>query len=258
MELAARADLAGQPIMLPLYIGSLLFGGVLLGSSLLGGGDGDSHGDAGGHGPGGDGGAGHAGLGGGGHGADHGLAADGDHGPAAVLHPSPGSTSARGHHGRGFRLPIFSLGFWSFTTAFFGLTGLALTWAGGLGPLIPVVAGAVGLGSGLVSSRVISRLTGNAVGLLGDANSHVGREGRLLLPVAPGRRGKIRLSIGGVSTDLIAETEADVPLSAGATVLVVGLRDNVAFVEANPAAPLEANPARPLLKGVDRKKTEPS
>ncbi|HEY0706998.1 MAG TPA: NfeD family protein [Polyangia bacterium] len=239
MELAARAGVAGQPIMLSLYIGSLIFGGVLLGSSLLGGGD-DGHGhDVGpdtGH--------------GGGHDA-HG--ADGEHGPAAVLHPTPG---ARSH--RGARLPIFSLGFWSFSTAFFGLTGLALTLAGGLGALIPVVAGAVGLGSGLISSRVLSQLTGKTVGLLGDANSHVGREGRLLLPVEPGRRGKIRLSVGGVSTDLIAETEANQALPAGSTVLVVGLRDNIAIVEANPAAPLEANPATPLLKGVNSNKSEPS
>jgi hypothetical protein len=241
--------------MLPLYIGSLIFGGVLIGSSLMGGGDGDHGGghDGGGHG----GGDGHGHGGGHDPGGGHDLSADAEHGPAAVLHPSPGSALARGRH-RSARLPIFSLGFWSFTTAFFGLTGLALTLAGGLGALIPVVAAVVGVSSGLVSTRVISRLTGNAVGLLSDAGSHVGREGRLLLPVGPGRRGKIRLSIGGVSTDLIAETEADVVLPAGAIALVVGLRDNVALVEANPAAPLEANPVQPLLEGMDRKKPEPS
>lgn len=187
--------------MLPLYIGSFLFGGVLLGASLVGG-----HGGDGGH-------------------------THGDDGTGPMVHRGP-------DHQHVGRLPIFSLGFWAFTTAFFGLAGAALTLIGsGLGALVPVVAAAFGLGSGLISSRVLGRLSGTAVGLLGDAASHVGREGRVLLPVGPGRRGKIRLSIAGVSTDLVAETDADVLLQPGDTALVVGLRDNVAIVESNPAAP---------------------
>jgi membrane protein implicated in regulation of membrane protease activity len=186
--------------MLSIYVGGLLFGGVLLAASIFGGHA--EHGDLGGHG-----------------GAEH----DGPH--------------------AGHSLPFFSLRFWAFTLAFFGLTGAALTLTGsgngnGMTALVPLLAGAVGLGCGVVSARVLRLLGRDSVGLLGDASAHVGREGRLLLPVGQrkGQRGKIRLQIGGTSTDLVAETEGEAGLQAGETVLVVGIRGNVALVERTPGA----------------------
>ena len=186
--------------MLSVYIASLLFGGVLLGGSILGG-----HGDGGGH--------------------ELGPVGHGD-GPGGHDHD----------HQSNNRLPFLSLRFWAFAIAFFGLTGMALTIAGTLGAITPVVAGAVGLGCGLASARVLRSLTRNSVGLLGDANAHVGREARVLLPLSRGQRGKIRLQIGGTSTDLVAETEGDAALVPGESALVVGIRGNVALVERNPAA----------------------
>jgi membrane protein implicated in regulation of membrane protease activity len=184
--------------MLPLYIGSLLFGGVLLGASVLGGHDHDA----------------------GGHDAGHDAAHGGGQQNAAAAG----------------LLPLLSLRFWAFTLAFFGLAGTVLT-VGGLGALTPVVAGGFGLGSGYAAARVLRGLARRPLGLLGDGAANVGREGRLLLPVRPGQRGKLRLSVGGISTDLLAETEGADALAAGDTVLVVGMRDNVALVERNPAQP---------------------
>jgi membrane protein implicated in regulation of membrane protease activity len=177
--------------MLSIYVGGLLFGGILLGASIFGGHA--DHGDLGGH--------------------------DGPHGPA---------------HG----LPFFSLRFWAFSIAFFGLTGTVLSLTGSLGVLTPVLAGAVGVSCGLVSARVIRQLGRDSVGLLGDASAHVGREGRLLLPVGQpkGQRGKIRLQIGGTSTDLLAETDVEGGLAAGETAMVVAIRGNVAIVERSPGA----------------------
>ena len=197
--------------MLSIYIGGLLFGGVLLGASVVGGhGDHAGHGDA------------HAG----GHG-DH------DH----------------GHDQNHWLLPLFSLRFWAFTAAFFGLTGLALTLAGGLGALLtPVLAGGVGVGCGYVSSRVLSALSRRPVGLVGGADAHVGREAKVLLPIGRGQRGKIRLQIGGTSTDMVAETEGDGQLLPGETALVVGMRGTVALVEISPAA-LPGGPGKKLLGG---------
>jgi membrane protein implicated in regulation of membrane protease activity len=194
--------------MLSVYIGALVFGGVLLGASILGG-----HGHDGGNGGGG--GDGHGG-GGDGH---------GDH-----------------HQGHGERLPILSLRFWAFSLAFFGLAGTALTLAG-VHVLTPVLAAGVGLGAGWVSARVLGRLAGTPLGVVADATAHVGREGRLLLPVARGQRGKIRLSVRGFTSDLIAETDADDALAAGETALIVGMRGAVALVERSPAAP--AAPSSP-------------
>jgi hypothetical protein len=198
--------------MLSIYLGGVLFGGVLLAASVFGG----HHG--------------------GGHDAGHDPGHDG---------PGPHAEHDRGHSG--WRLPFLSLRFWAFATAFFGLTGFGLTLVGAAGALTPVLAGAMGIASGLVSAKVLGGLGRQSLGLIGDAQSHLGREGQVLLPVGPGQRGKIRLSIGGVSTDLVAETDATARLEAGATALVVGLRGNVALVETSPGT-LPGQAPRPLLQ----------
>jgi hypothetical protein len=199
--------------MLSLYLAGVLFGGVLIAGSLVGG-----HGDHGG---------GH------GHDAGHDHGDQGDH----------GEDGDRGG-GRGLlgRLPLLSLRFWAFATAFFGLSGTALTLAGTIGALTPLLAGGVGLGCGLVATRVLGGLGRSTVGLLGDASTHLGREAQVLLPIEPGKRGKIRLQIGGLSTDLVAEMDVTAGprpgLRPGDQAYIVGLRGNVAVVESSPTAAL--------------------
>jgi membrane protein implicated in regulation of membrane protease activity len=129
-------------------------------------------------------------------------------------------------------LPLLSLRFWTFSLAFFGLAGAALTGTGALvGAAAAGVAGGVGVTFGYTASRLLGNLTRRPLGLVASGAAHIGREATLLLPVGRGQRGKIRLTISGVSTDLVAETDGDQPLPAGATVMVVGLRGNVAVVE---------------------------
>jgi membrane protein implicated in regulation of membrane protease activity len=132
-------------------------------------------------------------------------------------------------------VPLLSLRFWTFSLAFFGLAGSVLSAVGAVAaPLLPALAGGVGLGAGYTASRLLGALTRRPLGLVAAGESHVGREATLLLPVDRGQRGKIRLTIGGASTDLVAETDADEALPAGTRVLVVGLRGNVAVVERTP------------------------
>ena len=102
--------------------------------------------------------------------------------------------------------------------------------------MIPVLAAAGGIGSGWGASWALGRLTRDAVGVLPEASSHIGREGKLLLPLRRGARSKIRLSIGGVETDLLAETDLETEIPAPSTVLVVGMRGLTALVEPTPAA----------------------
>jgi membrane protein implicated in regulation of membrane protease activity len=154
-----------------------------------------------------------------------------------------------GHHG-GVKLPILSLRFWTFALTAFGLTGALLTLVGAGAVLTPALAGAMGLGGGAAAQRLLGRLARETVGQLRGADSHIGREGRLLLPVAKGQRGKLRLEIGGVTSDFLAETDADQTLPAGSAVIVVGLRGNVALVERSPALP-------PLPAPSDSEKKEP-
>jgi hypothetical protein len=184
--------------MLSAYIVCLLAGGVVLGASMFGG-----------------------------HDSDGGDAHVGD---------AHGDTVHEGHHEWAARLPFLSLRFWTWGVTFFGLAGVALTLGGTPTSLIPVLAAAGGLGSGWGASWALGRLTRDAVGVLPEASSHIGREGKLLLPLRRGERSKIRLSIGGVETDLLAETDVETEIPAASTVWVVGMRGLTAVVEPTPAA----------------------
>jgi membrane protein implicated in regulation of membrane protease activity len=149
-------------------------------------------------------------------------------------HDHPGSDHE--HHGP--LVPLLSLRFWTFALAFFGLTGAALTAVGGLSsPPVAAIAAVAGLATGYGAARLLDTLRRRPLGVVADAGAHIGREGRLLLPVDRRQPGKVRLSIGGASTDFVAETQTDEALAAGTTVLVVGFRGSIALVERTPAAP---------------------
>ena len=100
------------------------------------------------------------------------------------------------------------------------------------------VAGAVRLGGrrrrgrpGRVDRRSAT-LARDTIGQVRGAAALVGREGRLLLPVARTQRGKVRMAMpGGGHVDLVAESDDDAVLAAGADVLIVEVRGNVAVVE---------------------------
>jgi membrane protein implicated in regulation of membrane protease activity len=182
------------------YVGLLLFGGLLIVASLLGAGhDADVHVGDTGHG------------GGDGH----------DQGHASAW------------------LTLFGLRFWSFGTAFFGLTGLLLHLIGGpvLATLTPFIAGGIGVAAGLGASATFRALSRDTIGQVRGASALVGREGRLLLPVTRTQRGKVRMaSPGGGHVDLLAESDDDDILAAGTEVLIVEVRGNVAVVARAPAA----------------------
>ena len=181
--------------MFAIYLGALLFGGVLIAASALGGADhgGDVHGgDAGGHGD----------------------AHDQSHGSW---------------------LSLFGLRFWSFGCAFFGLTGLVLR-ALGWPALAPVLGTGIGIAAGLGASATFRALTHEVVGQVKGAAALVGREGKLLLPVARGQRGKVQLAqAAGGDVDFLAESDDEEVLAAGTEVLIVEVRGNVVVVERAPA-----------------------
>jgi len=179
-----------------IYVGALLFGGVLILASVLGAGD---------------------------HPVDvHG-------GDVTDPHAEGG--------GHAFVAALFSVRFWSFATAFFGVTALLLNLVGGaaLRVAAPVVGAGVGLVAGFVASTFFRRMTAASVGRVGDVAALVGREGTLLLPIAGRQPGKVRLPhAAGGSLDLVAESSDEEPLAAGAEVIVVEVRGNVAVVTRAP------------------------
>ena len=132
---------------------------------------------------------------------------------------------------------VLNLRFWVFAATFFGLTGLALTRLGGPAArgVAPLVAVPVGLAAGFVAYRIFATLGGKAVGAVAPSSSYIGREGVLLLPVSQTQRGKLRLRVGATEVDLLAETDDDVELPIGASVLVCGVRGQCLVVARNPA-----------------------
>ena len=187
--------------MVVVYVGSLLFGGVLIAASFFGAGhDTDVHagGDTG-----------------------HGSGDGHDQSQASAI------------------LSLFGLRFWSFGAAFFGLTGAVLHVIGGpaLAVAAPLISGGVGVAAGLGASTAFRALARDTIGQVKGASALVGREGRLLLPVARTQRGKVRMPVpGGGHVDLLAESDDDEALDAGVEVLIVEVRGNVAMVERAPAA----------------------
>jgi membrane protein implicated in regulation of membrane protease activity len=182
--------------MLSAYIVCLLAGGILLGASMLGG-----HGDAE---------AGHMG------------------GDVQAEHDMPS------HHEWLGKLPFLSLRFWTWAATFFGLTGLALSLTGTSPTTALLLAAGAGLGTGWGASFAFAKLAKAVVGTVPEASSHIGCEGRLLLPLPPGQHGKVRLRVGGADVDLVAENDGQEALPAGAPVWVVGLRGTHVVVEASP------------------------
>src|SRR6185436_15270615 len=127
-------------------------------------------------------------------------------------------------------LSLFGLRFWSFAAAFFGLTGIIIHVIGG--PLLGIAAPFIAAGLG--ASTTFRALSRDTVGQLRGAGAMIGREGRLLLPVARGQQGKVRVAVpGSGDVDMIAES--DDALEVGTVVLIVEFRGNVAVVERGPA-----------------------
>jgi membrane protein implicated in regulation of membrane protease activity len=199
--------------MLSAYIVCLLAGGILLVASMFGGHDSDA--DAGGE-------------------VDTSVDADGDAEAGA-------SADGHSHHEWMSHLPFLSLRFWTWAATFFGVTGLALSLTGTPAVLTAILSAATGLATGWGASYVLARLTKTEVGVLPEASSHIGCEGKLLLPLIPGERSKVRLRVGGTDVDLVAETDSRDTLSSGSPVWVVGLRGTHVVVEASPVLPEKAS-----------------
>jgi hypothetical protein len=202
--------------MLPLYLGSLALGTVLIGASILFGDadtdadvdfdvDGDLDLDV-------DGGV----FGGG-------LDIDND---ALLIMKDPGDAIA----GAGTWLPFLSLRFWTFALASFGLSGTLLHLLG-----VPVIIGAIasvamgaGLGTGaawVFRQLQLTQVSGN-VGMF-DVQ---GKEATVILPVGPNKMGKVRVMLDGQSVDLPAMTRADDLIERNEKALVVNVDDGVAHI----------------------------
>jgi hypothetical protein len=191
MSSAPKRGREQEDAMLELYLGALAIGGTLLAATLILGGKGDTD------------------HGGGGDQADHG----GGH--------AHGHTSAG--FGDGFDwLPVTSLRFWTFFLAFFGGTGAALYLLDVEAGRIATAAIATGVGwiSGAGTVTVLRRLKRQRVDSAVLDKHLVGSSAKVLVEVARGRTGKVRIDSGSSVEDLLADTEDEVALPIGSQVMI--------------------------------------
>ena len=189
--------------MLTIYIVAAIMGGVLVLFSALGGGEGDLD-------------------------QDVDLEADADVELEAGIDadtdgPDGGDLASW--------LPFLSLRFWTYFTAFFGLSGVLLStlteWGGTAVATAAVGVGfTTGFGVATFMRLLAKTQTDSGIG----SRDMIGAEGVVLLPVRVGDIGKIRVQIKGDVIDLIARVDGDEPLDVGAEVMIVAFEENTATV----------------------------
>ncbi len=161
-------------------------------------------------------------------------------------HDSGGHELSHADHGTEAAASIIgmvaSLRFWTYFCAFFGVAGLLLSLLAGLGS--GVVLGLslfMGLSAGVIIASLARALNrSQSTSTVGQAEL-AGRSGEVLVEIAPGRPGKVRLDLGGELLDLPAIADGALALPAGARIVVLSFEGERALVTPE-AALLDATP----------------
>ena len=122
--------------------------------------------------------------------------------------------------------PITSLRFWVFLLAFGGGAGLALTKLGSSEWVSAGGALGVGWAAGAIAIAIVNSLNKNSVSSEVLSSELVGTTGTLVLPVAPGKPGKVRVDVKGRTEDYVANlVDEGLELPTGTSVLIVAEGD---------------------------------
>jgi membrane protein implicated in regulation of membrane protease activity len=136
------------------------------------------------------------------------------------------------HHGGG--PGVLSIRFFIYGLFAFGFVGTALHVLRITGRWTAfALALASGVAAGLAAGYTFARLGSSSASGAASLHEATGRRARVLLPCAPDRPGKIRLELGGQQVDMKATTSGP-PIPAGAEVVVVEVREDVALVAPGP------------------------
>lgn len=134
-------------------------------------------------------------------------------------------------HGDGPWIPFFSLRFYTYFFASFGLAGLLLTFITKTDPTLTAwLSGGLGLTTGLIASFVIRILKGSETSGAANEKDMIGKEGEVLVPIRGASPGRIRCSVRGDIIDFLAVSESERALEPGETVIVVSMDNGRAQV----------------------------
>lgn len=176
--------------MIYLYLFALIVGGILLGASVLLGGHGGNGGEADV-----------------GHDAGHAE-------PAGAGDPSGFEP---------FLVALMSARFWTFFAAFFGLTGVVMHAFDLMRSELFIAPVSIGMGvaMGALATWTLRTLANNERNSATLSADYIGKTARVLVPVAPGKPGKVRLEIHGSTVDLLAESHDDKTYDTRDEVLII-------------------------------------
>ena len=142
----------------------------------------------------------------------------------------PDGTGHAGVGGADFLLgSLRSIRFWTFFSAFFGLTGLALSGLGLVESAAVTLAIAVAMGAtlGYSASAALRALASDTTGEAAESSDYVGKTARVLVRVAPGQTGKVRLQLKGHTVDVLA-TADDETFSPREEVMIIEMEGTTA------------------------------
>lgn len=186
--------------MLTIYLTALAFGAVFIVASLVSGAESEGH--------------------------DHGIGSEasdgGDVGGAAP------------HHEDGVLPKVLSLRFWTYTLGAFGMTGTALTFLGTASVIHIPLSIVTGLGVGTAVCWVFRKLQRGSFAAPVDSSAVLGTEGEVVLPLLPGKVGKIRVRLADQDLEFLARSGAEEALEAKKRVVVVRMENGVAEVRSAP------------------------
>ncbi|MCA9663174.1 MAG: DUF1449 family protein [Myxococcales bacterium] len=132
-------------------------------------------------------------------------------------------------------LALRSVRFWTFALTFFGLTGVSLAGAVDDERALLVLAAAVAFAIGLLAFLVIRRLAVTETNTAADERDFVGKRARVIVAVASGGLGKVRVESRAGAVDLLAKTDEAEPLAVGDDALIIHMHDTTAVVVRPPA-----------------------
>lgn len=128
-------------------------------------------------------------------------------------------------------IPFFSLRFWTYFFAAFGIIGLLLTVLNAAtAPLTIGLALGGGLVTGFAVAAIMRWLKGSASTDSASLHDLLGKEAKVLVGVRPSQLGKVRIEAKGEIIDLLATSESGEQIEIGEQVVVVGVDGNQAKI----------------------------
>lgn len=130
---------------------------------------------------------------------------------------------------------LFSFRSLVFFMAFFGLTGIVLTWLGATTVLAVILAVAIGLFTAYINTKLMQYLRRTSVSSQVPDSAIAGNAATVVLPISDEQRGRVSVDVKGQRLYLIAKPFKPMPglsFAKGDTVVIVEVENGSALITA--------------------------